>query len=217
MNERGGGDEKSREINVPWTVMPNAASRSNRSINPRHIFINVSEGCPRRASYPFSSPSRCPRSHARTHARTSETDRRGKGEGKVGGSWHPINTRVASSAATTTTISLTTTDGPPRRRDGRSPPLLVPTHHRHTRASSRAATRARARTLDIDMYRRWITGRTRRLLQPGRPSRPVRGRVCHCTGTTAAANIHSPSSPLVSVIDNAEAELNDSFDELSLL
>lgn len=30
---------------LPWTVIPNAANRSNRSINPRHIFINVSEGC----------------------------------------------------------------------------------------------------------------------------------------------------------------------------
>lgn len=31
------------------------------------------------------------------------------------------------------------------------------------------------------------------LLQPARPSRPVRGRVCHFTGTRAAANIHTSS------------------------
>jgi len=61
----------------------------------------------------------------------------------------------------------------------------------------RAVARAHART-HAPRYRyttrvaRRITGATRRLLQPGRRSRPVRGRVCHCTGTSkTAANIHS--------------------------
>lgn len=100
--------------------MPNAASRSNRSINPQHIFINVSEGCPRRASYPFSFPSclseiahtrTLAQTHTRARARSKtergERDRGGKGEK---GSRHPGRrstlARHRAVAAATTTISF---------------------------------------------------------------------------------------------------------------
>lgn len=105
---RGSWKRKEKSWHVPWTVMPNAASRSNRSINPRHIFINISEGCPRRASYPFSSPSCCPRdctqSHVETH--TQPNWRLGEKKGREGSSWRikaprstlrtPINTHASS-------------------------------------------------------------------------------------------------------------------------
>lgn len=45
VRQRGEGTRE-RNGDIPWTVIPKAASRSNRSINPRHIFINISEGCP---------------------------------------------------------------------------------------------------------------------------------------------------------------------------
>lgn len=34
------------EDHIPWTVIPNAANKSNRSINPPplHIFVNIAEG-----------------------------------------------------------------------------------------------------------------------------------------------------------------------------
>lgn len=41
--------KKKGENHIPWTVIPNAANKSNRSINPLplHIFVDIPEGWPR--------------------------------------------------------------------------------------------------------------------------------------------------------------------------
>ena len=86
-----------------------------------------------------------------------------------------------------------------------------PRAHTHTRltahgeyVSLRCSERERERERDsVVAYN---------LLQPARPSRPVRDRVCHFTETRAAANIHTSSLSLdsyvrISVIDNATRKL----------
>lgn len=110
-------------------------------------------------------------------------------------------------------------------------------HHGHT-LWRRVLTRGHAHTRGggggyrygspLDHRRQWQQWRAtatgiRRSLQTGGPSRPVRGRVCHCTGTRAAAKIHSP--PLVRYLssyplardNNVNAELNCGAGEFNSL
>lgn len=148
-----------------------------------------------------------------THAQHNRNGERGGGEGaregwRIGAPGVPISTRASSSrhgrydddlvnGGNLLFFNATLTDGRTfpffsffllfwfRRTTGT---LREYFGAAFTRGRARARTHARG----IDTRRRWIAGGTRRLLQPGRSSRPVRGRVCHCTGTRAAANIHSP-------------------------
>lgn len=163
----------------------------------------------------------------------------GKGEVRGSRHPSPINTRESSGRyrplrrrSSLTTANLLFFE-PRHAADGRTDGgrcsfliiflLYISTHHTHTRNNtlaprSRAAARAHAHTREgvsmtarraVESALRAERGSPSLLLQPGRSSRPVRGRVCHCTGTRAAANIHSSLPPLsfprsyaVSVIDN---------------